>query len=149
MLPPALRSLILLSALVASSGCGAPSVDLPPGNEQTTSDAAPTELPAPNVSPVPARYPYPKIAIRGFATNASRVIVEGAGNPATGSVQPIDGSFCVDVELAAAPAQYTLDLRSQSGDGRLSPAATIKIDRANDAPAPTDAKLCDGSLPGG
>jgi hypothetical protein len=139
---------MVFTALVAS-GCGAPTVDLPPGNDQITSDAAPTELPTPTVQPVPQRYPYAKIAIRGFASNASRVIVEGAGNPASGGVQPIDSSFCVDVDLAVAPAHYTLELRSQSGDGRLSGKATVELDRANDAPAPADAKLCDGTPAGG
>jgi hypothetical protein len=135
----------MLSVSLVALGCGAPTVDLPPGNDQITSEAPPAELPTPTVQPVPARYPYGKLAIRGIATNGLRVIVEGAGNPASGPVQPVDGSFCVVIDLDVAPARYTLELRSQGGDGRLSAPANVEVDRANDAPAPPDAKLCDGS----
>jgi hypothetical protein len=144
-----MRSLTILLALVAV-GCGAPSVDVPAGNDKITSDNPDpaADVPAPSVQAPPARYPYPRIALRGFAPNATRVFVEGAGNPIAATVQPVDGSFCIVVDLNVTPARYTLDVKSQAGDGRLSTAATVELDRAGDAPAPVDAKLCDGTLAG-
>lgn len=146
-----MRSLIFACAAAATAvlGCGAPTVDIPEGNDQITSEAPPSELPAPTVHAVPGSYPFTRLAIRGIAANAARVFVEGAGNPAVGSVQPLDGSFCVVVELTVSPAHYTLDVRSQSPDGRLSAVTQVETARSNDAPAPADAKLCDGTPIGG
>ncbi|HVH43955.1 MAG TPA: hypothetical protein VM925_16500 [Labilithrix sp.] len=140
-----MRTLILVALASVAVACGPPSVELPKGNDQITSDTPPTELPAPSLQAVPESYPFRKLAIRGVAANAARVIVEGAGNPATASVQPLDGTFCVIVELNTSPADYTLTLRSQSHDGRLSLPANIGVSRASTAPVPLDAKLCDGS----
>ncbi len=142
---PNLFATLAALALTAFTGCGSPSVDLPSGNDQTTSQAPPSELTAPSVRGVAGPYPYAKLALRGTAGNAVRVIVKGAGNPVTTAVQPVDGTFCVDVELAAAPAHYTLDVRTQGGDGRLSVPTTVQVDRANDAPPPSDATLCGGA----
>jgi hypothetical protein len=148
---PSLRSLSSLVVAATALGCGPPTVDLPPGNEQTTSDrdGGGQALTAPSLQPVPARYPHPRLAIRGVAAGASRVLVEGAGNPVVAPVQPIDGSFCVTVELAAVPAHYTLDVRGQGGDGRLSEAAIVKVERARDATVNPGTELCDGSPAGG
>lgn len=141
---------MILVALAALASCGAPSVDVPAGNDRITSDGGSGgDLSSPSVTPPPARYPYAKLALRGTAPNATRVIVEGAGNPVAAQVQPVDNSFCVVVDLAAAPAHYTLEVKSQAGDGRLSPGATVELDRANDAPPPPDGKLCDGTPAGG
>jgi hypothetical protein len=93
---------ILLAVCVATAtaiGCGAPDVEVPEGNDQITSDKPAGALAAPSVSNVPPRTPFGTVAIHGKAQNGVRVFVEGAGNPFTGSVQPIDGSFCVDVDL--------------------------------------------------
>jgi hypothetical protein len=120
-------------------------VDLPGGGKPITSDPAPAQLNAPSVETAPSRYPFTRLALHGNAGGAARVFVEGAGNPAESAVQPLDGTFCIVVDLAAAPAEYTLTLQSQSGDGRLSAPVQIKVDRANDAPPPSDATLCDGS----
>jgi hypothetical protein len=148
---PSLRSLSFF-VLAAALGCGPPTVDLPGGNSQTTSDrdgGGQGALTPPSIQPVPARYPHARLSIRGVAAGASRVLVEGAGNPVVAPVQPIDGSFCVTVELAAIPAHYTLDVRSQGGDGRLSEAAIVKVERARDATVAPGTELCDGSPPGG
>jgi hypothetical protein len=139
-----MRSLILLLGL-GVVGCGAPSVDVPHGNDQVTSQAPAAHLNAPSVEASPGTYPFANIAIRGNAGGAARILVEGAGNPLEASVQPLDGTFCVNVQLAAAPAEYTLTLRSQAGDGRLSEPVLVHVDRANDAPVPKDATLCDGT----
>jgi hypothetical protein len=140
-----MRSLILL-AVAMLVGCGSPSVDVPTGNDKSTSDtAAAADLPAPSVQASPGSWPYGIIALRGNAGMASRVLVEGAGNPTVADVQPLDGTFCIAVELAAAPAHYELTIRSQADDGRLSAATVVEVDRANDAPAPTGAQACDGS----
>ncbi|HEY8073164.1 MAG TPA: hypothetical protein VIF62_03625 [Labilithrix sp.] len=143
-----MRSLILLSAVVLAA-CGAPSVDVPQGNDAVTSDAPASDLPPPSVSGQPGSWPYAQVALHGNAGQAARILVEGAGNPVAAEVQPLDGTFCVNVELAAAPATYTLTIRSQATDGRLSEPATITIDRANDAHAVSDAKACDGTPIGG
>ena len=139
-----MRSLILLGLGLAVAACS-PSVDVPHGNDLVTSQAAPSQLNAPSVETSPGTYPYARIAIRGNAGGAARVVVDGAGNPAEAGVQPLDGTFCIVVELAAAPAEYNLTLRSQAGDGRLSEPVEIKVDRANDAPKPQNATLCDGT----
>jgi hypothetical protein len=146
-----LRSLtltIVFAALAGAVGCGSPSVDLPVSNDDVTSEAPPSELPAPVVNAVSARYPYAKLALRGSASSAVRILVEGAGNPVAASVQPVDGSFCIQVELPVSPAHYTLTVRSQAGDGRVSVPTTVEVDRANDAPPPTGATNCNGSPAG-
>jgi hypothetical protein len=150
-----MRSLILrftfsslLAGLAGLVGCGAPSVDVPSGNAQATSDESTTSaklLAPPFVQGAPARWPYAKIAFHGTSTGATRVVVDGAGNPIAANVQPIEGTFCVEIDLDAPSAHYDLTFRGQSDDGQLSLAATLGIDRADDAPAPTDAKLCDGT----
>jgi hypothetical protein len=118
-------------------------------DNRMTSQSGPTELNAPSLQATPDPYPYDRLALRGNAGGAARVIVEGAGNPAEANVQPLDGTFCIVVDLAAAPAEYTLKLRSQSGDGRLSSPVEIKVNRTKDAPAPSSATLCDGTEIGG
>lgn len=143
-----MRSLILTAAVLLTA-CGAPSVDVPQGNDKTTSDAPASDLPPPSVTGTPGQWPYATVALHGNAGQAARILVEGAGNPVAAAVQPIDGSFCVNVELAAAPAKYTLTIRSQATDGRLSEPTTVEIDRANDAQGPSDAKACDGTPIGG
>ena len=144
-----MRSLILVGLGLAVVACGSPSVDVPHGNDPVTSQAPPTQLNAPSVQASPGTYPYAQIAIRGNAGGAVRVVVDGAGNPVEATVEPLDGTFCIVVELAAAPAEYDLKLRSQAGDGRLSEPVEIKVDRANDAPKPQNATLCDGTPAGG
>lgn len=148
-----MRSLIITAVLAAAgclAGCGAPSVDVPQGNDKATSDQQEQQgdIPAPSVQGAPSRWPYSKMALRGNAGQAARILVEGAGNPAVANVQPLDGSFCIDVELAAAPAHYKLTVRSQGNDGRLSDPSVVEVDRANDAQAPADAKLCDDTPAG-
>ncbi len=143
-----MRSLILLSAVLLAA-CGAPSVDVPKGNDNVTSDEPASDLPPPSVTGQPGAWPYAQVALHGNAGQAARILVEGAGNPVAAEVQPLDGTFCVNVELAAAPAMYTLTIRSQATDGRLSEPATIQIDRANDAKPVSDAKACDGTPIGG
>jgi hypothetical protein len=143
-----MRPLILFSILLLPA-CGAPSVDVPRSSDKATSDVPAADLPAPSVSETPGEWPYAKVALHGNAGQAARVLVEGAGNPVAAAVRPLDGSFCVNVDLAAAPAHYTLTIRSQATDGRLSEPATVEIDRANDAQGPTNAKACDGSPIGG
>jgi hypothetical protein len=141
-----MRTVIPVLLALAAVACGAPSIDVPPGNDKITSDdVVAADLPQPTVSALPSQYPYARIAVRGFAPNATRVFIEGAGNPVAAQVQPVDGSFCVVLELVVSPARYTLDVISQAGDGRLSESAMVHVDRANDAPALPDAKLCDGS----
>src|SRR6187549_2116185 len=130
-LPPAVRSVTFALAALALSACGAPDVELPPSGPTTSDAGGGGDLPKPTVTNAPAKYPYAKLALRGTAPNASRVIVEGAGNPATGNVQPVDGNFCVVVDLAAAPAHYVLEVKSQAGDGRVSEAAKVELDRDN------------------
>jgi hypothetical protein len=120
-------------------------VDVPPGNDSPTSDKPAAELTAPSVTDTPGSYPFTKVALRGNAGGAARIFVDGAGSPIEADVQPVDGSFCIVVELDVAPAVYTLSLRSQAGDGRLSAPVSVKINRANDAPRPSDATLCDGT----
>lgn len=138
----------LLVFAFAALGCGPPDVEVPTGNDQVTSDRpVDNNLVAPNVQPPPSPYPFTRLALRGSASNAARVFIEGAGNTVAGEVKPIDQSFCVEIDLNAAPAHYTLKVQSQSGDGRLSQVKTVELDRANDAPAPPEAKLCDGSPP--
>lgn len=136
----AMRSLIITAVLAAGAlaGCGAPSVDVPQGNDKSTSDQPKdtSPLPPPSVQGAPSKWPYSKIALRGNAGQAARILVDGAGNPAVADVQPLDGTFCIVVELAAAPAHYKLDVRSQGSDGRLSEPAVVEVDRANDAQAP-------------
>jgi hypothetical protein len=140
-------SLILLASLAVA--CGAPEVDVPEGNDQMTSPSlTASALPTPTIERVPSRYPYARLAVRGNAGNATRVLVEGAGNPVAATVSPLDKSFCIVVELAAAPANYSLSLRSQGGDGKLSAPVTIEVDRSNEAPAPANTELCDGSPAG-
>lgn len=139
------RAAALAAALPLVVGCGSPEVELPPGNEQTTS-AAPSDLPAPSLPNVPASYPYARLPLRGQAgKGASRVFVEGAGNPVVADVQLVDGSFCVMVELLASPARYTLEVRTQASDGKVSASTTVEVERDNSAPAPTNATLCDGT----
>lgn len=141
-----MRTVIPVLLALAAVGCGAPTVDVPPGNDKITSDdVVAADLPQPSVALLPAQYPYARIAVRGVAPNATRVFIEGAGNPVAVQVQPVDGTFCAVLDLAVSPARYTLDITSQAGDGRLSESAMVFIDRANDAPAMPDAKLCDGS----
>lgn len=122
-----------LLAALATWGCGAPSIDLPAGGETTSdnvnADGVGADLPAPTVTSVPGPYANHKVAVQGRAFNAARVVVDGAGNPAATAVQPVDGSFCVIVDLNVAPAIYYLDVRAQSSDGRLSAPSTITIDR--------------------
>jgi hypothetical protein len=136
-------------AALALSACGAPDVELPPGQQVTSDAGGGGTLSKPTITNAPAKYPYAKLALRGTAPNASRVIVDGAGNPATGNVQPTDGAFCVVVDLAAAPAHYVLEVKGQAGDGRVSESAKVELDRDNAASPPADSKLCDGSPAGG
>lgn len=140
-----MRSLIFIAIATVASACGVPEVDTPEGNNAITSDQ-PTDksLPAPKVNDASKSYPYRKLVLRGNAPNGARVIVRGAGNPATGTVQPIENSFCVVVDLEA-PAHYTLTVQSQSEDGRLSDPTEVSVTRDPNAPAQTDLKLCDGS----
>jgi len=141
-----MRSLILaVACLVGTAACGGPEVDVPAGNDKVTSDPASSDLPAPTVQKMPGSYPYAVLAVRGSAPNAVRILIEGAGNPVVAAVQPVDNTFCIPVDLAAAPARYTLQVRSQHSDGRLSPITEVELDRDNGAAAPADAKLCDGS----
>src|SRR6185295_9102512 len=101
-------AVILLTILLPfASACGAPSVDVPTGNDKSTSDPTATEsaLPAPTVDDAPKQYPYAKLALRGMAgQNALHVFVEGGstGNPVVGQVNPVNGQYCVDVEVAAS-----------------------------------------------
>jgi hypothetical protein len=146
-----MRSLLIFptAAALLVLGCGAPSVDVPAGNNNATSDTKVEKLVAPTVEDVPKSYPYARIALRGNAGNGTiRVLVKGAGNPVTAPVQPVNFDFCVNVDLAAAPAEYTLTLQSMAGDGALSAETTVTVNRSNDAPAPPNAKLCDGSPAG-
>jgi hypothetical protein len=142
-----MRSLILGAACAALlTACGTPDVDTPPGNEKSTSQQPQQgDLPAPSVQAAPSKWPYSLLALRGNAGSAVRILVEGGGNPTVANVQPLDGSFCIQVELSAAPAHYKLTVRSQASDGRLSAPSIVEVDRANDARAPADAKLCDGT----
>src|SRR5262245_11699930 len=97
-LPAAMRSAVIVAAVLVTA-CGTPSVDVPPGNDQSTSDKPDEPLSAPSVADAPKTYPYPKLALRGTAgSSAVRVLVTGAGNPATASVQQVNGDFCVDVD---------------------------------------------------
>ena len=149
MLSAALRPLIV-TLVFSAVGCGPPSVDVPTGNDKPTSDKpVGGDVPPPSVQAPPANYPYTRLALRGSAGNATRVFVEGAGNTVEGNVQPLDQSFCVEVDLMAAPAHYTLTVRSQSSDGTLSQPKSVDLQRDNSAPKPTDEKLCDGSPAGG
>lgn len=141
-----MRSLIVgLVFVLGTAACGGPEVDVPAGNDKVTSDQATSDLPPPTVQKLPGSYPYPTLAVRGNAPNAVRILIEGGGNPVVGSVQPVDNTFCIPVELAAAPARYTLTVRSQHSDGRLSAPTEVELDRDNGASAPADAKSCDGS----
>jgi hypothetical protein len=121
-------------------------VEVPHGNDAMTSpDPSTADLPAPTITTVPSKYPFRSLAINGNATNAARVILSGAGNPLSANVDPIDGKFCLDVDLPTSPADYTLTIEGQSTDGRLSKSTSLHVIRSNDAPAPTNAQLCDGT----
>lgn len=149
MLSAAVRPLIV-GLFFAAIGCGPPSVDVPAGNDNPTSDKPVNgDVPPPSVQAPPAKYPYTRLALRGTAGNATRVFVEGAGNTVEGNVNPLDQSFCVEVDLMAAPAHYTLTVRSSSSDATLSAPKSVDLDRDNSAPKPTDEKLCDGTPAGG
>jgi hypothetical protein len=141
-----MRSLILLALAGLSVACGPPDVEVPDANSAVTvSQQSTGKLVAPTIQSLPAKYPFRTLVLRGTAANAERVIVEGVGNPVIGNVQPIDNTFCVEVDLPTSPASYTLSVKSQSADGSLSPESEAKVARASDAPPVTDGKLCDGS----
>jgi hypothetical protein len=141
-----MRSLILLAIAGLAVACGPPDVEVPDANSAVTSpQQASTKLVAPTLQALPPKYPFRTLVLRGTAANAERVIVQGTGNPVVGNVQPIDGTFCVEVDLPTSPASYTLSIKSQSADGSLSPETETKVARASDAPPVTDGKLCDGS----
>jgi hypothetical protein len=142
-----MRSAIALFAALAAIHCGPPDVEVPTGNDNPTSDTPQgqtSDLPPPTVENVPKSYPYTRLALRGTATNAVRVYVEGLGNPVPKEVNPLRNEYCVQVDLVTSPAHYTLTVYSQSGDGKLSKKTTVEVDRTKDAPAPADAKLCNG-----
>ena len=92
-------------AAVTASGCKAeqPAIpDRPDGGGTLPGTGGPSagNLPPPSAT-VPARTPLDTAPVRGSAPGATTVVVQGGGaTSAVGLVLP-DGSFCIDVPLAA------------------------------------------------
>lgn len=128
-------------------GCGEPSVDRP-DTSIFSADANTTPPATPELDAVPAQVPWPVVTLRGRASDARRIFVEGAGNPLVSSVLPGD-VFCVDVPLAT-PNVYMLEVRSRNSLGQSSetPAlATVEFDPS--APPVPGATTCSGGSPTG
>lgn len=142
--------LVVLTAACAlmTAACGDPVVDRPDtlGIIDLDGGIAPPP-PRPQVEAVPRVQPYPLASIRGRA-RARRIYVEGTGNRRSYAVQT-DGSFCLDVPLAAE-GSYELYLTAQADDGQLSePSEAINLTFDPGAPAVPGAVTCRGADPAG
>ena len=125
------------------SACGDPVADLPDAGN----DRPPRPPPAPPMlQPVPsrARYPFTRLALRGTSVNASRVIIEGAGNPLSVPVQQVEFGFCSTLDLPRSPAEYILTLKSLDPRGEPSAPVEFKVYRDNTAPFVSDLVDCMG-----
>lgn len=139
------QSLIVIAASLLAAACGVPEVELPEGNEALTDESTPVvPLSKPTLKDVPTKYPSRDLPLRGTALNAARVIVRGAGNPRLVLADPRNGDFCMIVDLPTAPAEYTLQVQSQSSEGKLSEVTEVTVIRSADAPAPSGLKNCLG-----
>lgn len=126
-------------------GCGTPELDRPKDMDFLPSpDDSPP--PAPLIESFPATTPHAVATIRGTAVDARRVIIESGTTTIAELVLP-DGSFCVDVPLAApGVAQITVWAQSQSGAVSAS-AAELTVERDPAAARGAVPSLCSGSDP--
>jgi hypothetical protein len=138
-------------AAIVVSGCKAeqPAIPSTPDGGGTlpgTGGPAAGNAPAPSAT-VPARTPLGTAPVRGSAPGATTVVVQGGGaTTAVGLVLP-DGSFCVDVPLAAGT---TNPLRVVTlSQGRMSEPLLLEVaqDGAADAPMPPSCATPPGDSP--
>lgn len=98
-------TLVTLAVLMTTLGCKAEAPAIPgrpdAGSSGTPTGTPTTPAPAKPSATAPASTPLDTAPVRGSAPGASTVVVQGGGAlTAVGLVLP-DGSFCVDVPLAA------------------------------------------------
>ena len=129
---------VAAAAAVAALGCKAeqPAISAPDGGGTLpgTGQGPAGNLPAPSAT-APERTPLDTVPVRGSAPDTSTVVVQGGGSAsAVGLVLP-DGSFCVDVPLAAA-ATNPLRVVTLS-QGRMSEPLLLEVVQDPTAPAPT------------
>jgi hypothetical protein len=130
--PRTLTAAVVL-AWTAAVGCKAEQPAIPATPDGGGAAPGSGTLPAPTAT-APARTPLDTVPIRGSAPGAASVVVQGpGGSSAVGLVLP-DGSFCVDVPLAAGAAN---PLRVVTlGDGQMSQALVVNVVQDGAAPAP-------------
>jgi hypothetical protein len=96
------------------------------------------DLPAPTAA-APASTPLGSVPVRGSSPGASSVVVQGSGARTAVALVLPDGSFCVDVPLAAG-ASNTLRVVTLS-QGRMSEPQTVTVVQ-DAAAAPPSAAPC-------
>jgi hypothetical protein len=123
------------AAAVAAIGCKAEQPAIPATDGGTLPGTGPgSNLVAPSAT-APARTPLDTVPVRGSAPGAATIVVQGDGAlSAVGLVLP-DGSFCVDVPLAAGTAN---PLRVVTlSQGRMSEPLVLEVVQDATAAAPT------------
>jgi hypothetical protein len=133
----AFGTLVLTAAVAAGCKADRPALSPTPDAGGTGPASTPSaDLPAPTAT-APASTPLDSAPVRGSSPGATTVVVQGSGaRTAVGLVLP-DGSFCIDVPLAAG-APNTLRVVTVS-QGRMSEAKVVEVVQDPSAAAPTSA----------
>ncbi len=139
-----LPHLALFAIATVFAACDAPS--LPNRRDSGVSDAT-VNVAAPTLEALPARVPFPVIAIRGRAPGSRRVLLRrNGGNPLAISVLP-DGTFCRDIRIDTI-GSYAFDAVALSSTGASSPSsAAVNVAYDPAAPRVPGAMTCGGADP--
>jgi hypothetical protein len=145
--PDAAAVAVVAAVVVSAASCG-PRIDRP--FDAAADVNTDVRVPPPAVEPLPEAMPYTVVTLRGVASDARRIMVQGAGNPQFRDVLP-GGGFCIDI-VVPDPGTYQFAVYSQNAAGLFSDEAAL-VDMVIDRAAPrvpgahtctdVDPALCD------